>query len=525
MSKVDLAEFIKGMSLSDFIITFGHLVNTKTRKIEPWKLWRGQYKLLKQIDKCETDGCTESWYLKARQLGITTIASWRAIKLMLEMPGAQGLVISKDETSAKYLLEHRIEAAYNALPKLPGISYPKATKTATSFSLSNGSTVFSLPAAGTAGASVTLNFVILDEGALIDRNNASGGLASIYTAVEAALQHAGKTGWMMVISTAETGSYFNRKTQELLQQLRDDGTWGSSEQRLLFVPSSTHPERDSNWRRITRAKYPSEVDFLSQYPEKPEDCFLSREGKIFPQFDRSIHVREFPVSWQEARYEPRRYVAFLGFDHGFSHPSCLLYAIHDYKTDTLYIVREWYWQQVQAETIAEEIRKDILPQLPIAPSKKIADRAIFNETGIYSVARVYKDAGIIWQKSRKTRMTFSQGGAVRTTGLEDIDGTIGLMSTRLTRRTLMFDPSCRRAIKEVADWHWATNAKGETKDKPIDKDDEAPDVVRYLIAEIHDTFASSEPSHHAGAPRFSPAHRKWKAQETSNPDLDSFGLA
>lgn len=526
----ELSDFIREMGMTKFITTFGALDDPETRTTKPWKLWKGQYDLLRELETLQDEGCRETWYLKARQLGITTIAAWRSLYMMLATPGAQGLVVSKDETAAKYLLEHRLKAAYNALPRIPGIKWPKMESTATSMSLSNGSTVMSLPASGTSGASTTVNFVILDEAALIDRNNASGGLASIYRAIEPALKHAGKNAWMMVISTAETGSYFNETCQRLLEVPVQTGkrmnTWGYPNQRLLFAPSSTDPSRTTQWRVETRRKFGSEADFLSQYPERPQDCFMSREGRVFPNFDPSTHVKSFPFDDQFIRQHPSRFRSFLGFDSGFGHPSCLLYATHDMQTDTLYIRSEWYWQGVQHDDIAAEMRDDVMPTIKCPIYKKVADRAIFNETGMrITVADIFKRYGIDFQRSRKSRMTFGQGTGMRTTGLDHTDGTIGLMAIRITRRSIIFDPSCRRAIKEVMEWAWAKDNRGGVKDKPVDLHDEAPDVCRYLIAEIDGQRMTNESPIDEGAPPFSPARRRaFKTQTPTSIELDAFGL-
>lgn len=511
------------MGLTKFITTFGALDDPEARTTVPWKLWRGQYEMVKTVERLQFEGCKETWYLKARQLGVTTFAAWRALYTMLATPGAQGLVVSKDEDAAKYLLNNRLITAYNALPKIPGIRWPKMESTATTMSLSNGSIVSSLPASGTSGASMTVNFVILDEAALIDRNNSSGGLASIYRAIEPTLKHAGKNAWMMVISTAETGSYFNETAQRLLEIQRDDGTWGLPNQRLLFAPSSTDPSRTLEWRKETRAKFGSEADFLSQYPERPQDCFMSREGRVFPNFDLSIHVKRLPFDDATIRSEPGRFRNYLGYDHGFGHPSCLLLATHDFKTDTLYIRDEWYWQGVQADQIAEEMRDEILPSIRIPIYKKIADRAIFNETGMMTISQVFAKYGIDFKRGRKSRLTFTQGGQIRTSGIDAVDGTLGMMSKRITARKFMIDPKCRRAIKEVMEWSWDRNNRGTLKDKPVDINDEAPDVCRYLIAEIEGLTSEGEPQQ-TNQPSNGYRRKAFRTPIETSIDLDSFGL-
>jgi len=443
-----LSLLLQSLTLAEYISLFGTVFDKKTRKTTSFKLWPKQAKLCLLMQHSK-----ECCIPKARQLGISELSAEEMVKLATQTPNFLGLVFSKTERDAIEFLETKIRPKIVHRPSLGGtITWPEiAGESQRYIRLSNGSRILCLPASNRAGASTVADMVIFDEAGGIDLQPGVS-LSTMYRNVSPTLEKA--NGLMRMIGTSEPGSYFNQMIREIVD--------GEKPIDCFFLPASADPSRTEAWFAHTRAKFPSDTDFLSQYPETIDDFFTVREGLIYKHFDDKEggrHVKDFVPS--------RMHKIYLGYDHGFAHHAVLLEAYYDSLDDHLYIHRELSWQGVLAENIADDI-KEFLYKTNILPYKSVADSAMFAQTGVKGPIEVFKTKGLeIFQKCKKTRAA---------TGL---DASAAMLSLRLSNDKITVHPSCTLLRSEFGAWRW--DDKGL---KPVDANNDAIDALRYIIADL-----------------------------------------
>jgi hypothetical protein len=430
------------MSLREYITLFGSVFSKKTRKTTRFQLWPKQARLCDLLDISK-----ESCIPKARQLGISELTAEESVKLALQSDKMLILIFSKTERDAIEYLETKIRPKIAALPRIKGITWPTIDhESMRHIKLSNGSRIVCLPASNRAGASHVADHVVFDEAGGIDLQPGVS-LSVMYRNVSPTLEKA--DGKMRLVGTSEPGSYFNQMIREIVN--------GEKPIDCFFLPATADPSRTQEWFRRTRTKFPSDADFLSQYPETLDDFFVVREGLIYPQFDPKeggLHVREFEA--------PPRANYYISYDHGYRHPAVLLELYHDTLSDVIYVRRETVWKETHAEHIADDI-KGIINERNARPYKMIADSAIFAETGVKGVIEVWKERGLEgFKKSIKHR---AKSG---------LDASAADISHRLTDGRIVIHPDCHNLIQELQQWHWDANLKGE---KPIDSFNDSIDCL------------------------------------------------
>jgi len=480
--KKSLQAYLQGLSLDGYIRLFGSVFNRETHRTVRFKLWPKQLKLARLLNTSKI-----TLIPKARQLGISEIAGEEAVKYALQYSRALILIFSKTDRDAQEFLETKIKPKIQALPKIKGIEWPRIMgESQKHVRLSNGSRIVSLPASNRAGASMVADMIIFDEAGGIDLNPGVS-FATMYRNVKPVIEKAGEKGRMRIIGTSEAGSHYN----EMVKDVRD----GVKTLDCFFLPADADPNRTMEWLAHERQNYPSDVDFLSQYPMTLSDFFIVREGLIFPHFDPTEggeHVMDFGVDGSMPLY----YV----YDHGYRHPSVYLEAYHDPRTDTLYINNEWYWNDTRAEIIAEDI-KEIENKIARRPYKRIADSAIFAQTGTMGVSEIFRRRKLEFTKSNK------YGGKAI------MDGSGAILSERFTHNRIVIHPRCVNLIQELSTWRWDEKKKVDT---PVDIGDDGIDCVRYICAELDTPAPDRKPVEKARGyrtkmkPRAKKGSRQWQ---------------
>lgn len=223
--------------------------------------------------------------LKARQIGasvwLRAYAAWRA--------WAHGWAVgyySRGQAEAIAWLDG-VEAILRELPASWGV---RTRRRGELLEVGEGS-VRAHPSTASAGIGYTYQLVIADEAAHHEYGAAN------YDNYAPTLSAGGQ---YICLSTADPAlgpaGWFHGMWQQA-----SDGTLPYS---AVFLPWSSRPGRDAAWYAAERARYQEERAFSANYPERPSDAFLGREGLVYPMADEARHCRPAPVPWEacEARY-------------------------------------------------------------------------------------------------------------------------------------------------------------------------------------------------------------------------------
>ena len=220
---------------------------------------------------------------------------------------------------------------------------------------------------------------------------------------------------------------------------------------------------------ITTNTFDNEVNLPEDYipnlkllPKRLQDRHLygtddDAEGLVFDEFNYGRHVID-PIEL------PRDWCKGFGLDHGFRNPTAVLWYAVDYD-GTIIIYDEHYEKEKPISYHAKEILKRGF-------EGGISDPSVFNKTyskgeTIYSIADEYRDEGVILRPAYRSAEDAS---------IQRVNEYFRTDSLKITR-------NCVNAIREYQNWKWtAPRIDRNDKEEPIDKDNHACDVTKYIIA-------------------------------------------
>jgi hypothetical protein len=222
--------------------------------------------------------------LKARQLGLTTIAMGYALWMLLFRPGSNIVLVSKNQSTADKALE-LLDFMYQFLPDSVKARGPQPENQAAkhhSYRFADGmvSQISSYAATKTVAAGQTASLVIWDEAALAEYQE--DVLRTLLPTTDAG-------GSMIVFSTARGGH--NR-----FAQLFRDAERGENEFKPLFFPWSVSelvsPEDYESKRRALKSE---PWLFYAEYPSSVDEAFRQSGRSRFPALPPEEEAEVFPL--------------------------------------------------------------------------------------------------------------------------------------------------------------------------------------------------------------------------------------
>lgn len=225
--------------------------------------------------------------LKARQIGMTTLAVAHAFYDAFFSDNKPWLLVSKNEKGAIKMLD-RLTYAYDRLPAWLKRRGPKeVSRTQTAIVWDNGSRIEAVPSVASTGRGDSVFGAILDEFAFMDYPN------EVFAAIEPLVY-----GKLIVISTAN--GMGNRFYDIWVDSQRSDSVWHS-----MFFPWDVVPSRDEDWyRRKKLSMRGQEWHFYQEYPSTPQEAF-SKSGRVaFSQeLLEYLDIREPEQYWSWSQEE------------------------------------------------------------------------------------------------------------------------------------------------------------------------------------------------------------------------------
>jgi len=444
-----VGDMIKEMTLASFIETFLYLWDAETNTYEPWKLWP------RQVASCELlDNGRLIFWPKARQVGGSQIAAAYAVKVALQSPNSEVVIVSKNEKKAKYFFKKRVLPLLKSLPGkgiihgIKGFNWGDWKDGASGAVFTNGSTIDCVPTEDDAARGNTSRLIVMDEAGTMQHAD------EIWKATSPAIdQH--PEGQIVVISNSKAGSWFNN----MLRKVYESKVKGID---MHFMNVWTDPKRTKEWAEERRTQFDNDVDFWVEYPETIEQMFLKREGYAYPTFDSQEdgrHVYQFDPDWGMR--------LMYGYDHGFDHFAVFLLALYDQFHDHLYIFDEMYVSQKDTFEVCQLIKDKITywqeRGMPQKAWRRIADRSVFAERGQKSVADLIRTY---------TQLTFVKSHSY------DEEGSTNMLRTRFTNNQISIHPRCYDLIRQTRDLMYLPTGKIS------DKDNDGPDILRYFCADL-----------------------------------------
>jgi len=231
--------------------------------------------------------------LKARQLGLTTLAMAYGFWMMMFRPGSNIVLVSRSQTAANSALEI-VNFMYNFLPQWvkdrgPRLESEAATHQSYKFSTGMVSKITSYAATGTVAAGQTATLVLWDEAALAEYQE--DALRTLLPTTDAG-------GSMVIFSTARGGhNAFARLYREADEGLSDFKTvfhpWHVSRFMNPLVSEgkidTTH--YDSKKRTMSREPW----RFYAEYPSSAEESFRQSGRSRFANLPEAEEFFPFPL--------------------------------------------------------------------------------------------------------------------------------------------------------------------------------------------------------------------------------------
>ena len=220
-------EFVKCATDPVYFMKKYYMIQHPQRGRQYFDLYPFQEKVLTLFQKHN-----DSIINKSRQLGISTLVSAYALWMMMFQKDKNILVIATKQETAKNMVT-KVRFAYNNLPDWMKQLTKSTSNNALSLTLTNGSQIKAVSAAGDAGRSEAVSLLVIDEAAFIDN------IETIYTAAKLTLATGG--GCIALSTPNGVGNWFHATYSKAQKQ--------ENSFLPISLPWSVHPERDIAWRR------------------------------------------------------------------------------------------------------------------------------------------------------------------------------------------------------------------------------------------------------------------------------------
>jgi len=466
-SGVTLPQMLEQLSTSSFIQMFLHI--KYQGKKHKWRPHPEQDKMLNAMDEAFTHKNATFWLLKARQAAGTSMVAARLIKKAMAIDDYQILVMSKSGDQAEKFLKDRIlktlDWLYEFAPQ-EVYHWPNYKATRTKIKFSNGAVIEAINSSLHAGRGDTVDEVVLDEAAAGEFRY---HFDEIWGSITGGTEHSAQ-GFKTVLSTAEPGTTFNSKSKEFYNEPKK-GIY------FYFMGRYAIPEemRTDEWWQQRVAEL-GQVRATLEYPMSVEDCFVTNEGYVFPQFEkpegRHVNIKTIDVG----------HIFGTTYDHGRTkeHPAVMWYWLFNKYEDHLYVFKEHFWFEPQGGVpeICGDINKDMFELraegMP-KPKMNVADTAITNNDGRQSIRDIiHAKTGIYFNPAQK----------------HDEKQSLDHLITRINENRITFHPSCKHSIRQYGDLRWSL--KTDKYGKAEDLDNDSVDVGRYCDADLRLHFPKKE---------------------------------
>ena len=217
--------------------------------------------------------------------------------------------------------------------------------------------------------------------------------------------------------------------------------------------TAENPHVDPKEIEEARLTMPEDV-FAEQFMGE----FITKTGRVYPEFSRSTHVTEFDIAKL-----PIGTRFFRCFDFGYTNPTAVLFCALT-REDVLYVYDEFYQRERTTNEIIEEVKR------------KSRDRMFEQSYADPSAAREINDL-------RSSGISVTKAPNNLTWGINAIRER--LMPAKNKEFRLIVHPKCQKLIFEFEHYKYPEQTSEVTlQENPIKAHDHALDALRYLVSSL-----------------------------------------
>lgn len=250
----------------------------------------------------------------------------------------------------------------------------------------------------------------------------------------------------------------------------------------------------------------------SERMSRKSGLFVHFAGKIFPQFDRDVHVIPYePIPGLEHSdkhpeapgFEPEPSVPiYVGIDPGIDHPTAIVWAWVDTQ-DRMVVFKTIKVSDSTVGQIATMIAT-INEEYGIHPHFYVIDPSAKNRNQV---------------TGRNLQMEFADHGLVPMLGQNDRRAGINRMRERLETDRLLVMADCEDLVEEFEEYRWKkannTDEASQGREEPIKVNDDLLDALRYIVMARPHSATEDPPEEHI--PPMARAFRQQLARLSKRP--------
>jgi phage terminase large subunit len=211
------------------------------------------------------------------------------------------------------------------------------------------------------------------------------------------------------------------------------------------------------------------------------------EGLVYPQYDPSVHI----LQHQDALEYFRECQDFTdlsiveAYDHGIASPACYGFGFVD-PFGNIILLDGLYQKELTVSALSREI-KAIRKKYDFEPDDEhriLADPAVFKRTSGSSktvgttTAGLFKENGIRMERGNNDILN----GIAKVQSYLELDEKHLHPITQIPNAPYLFvSTNCPWWDHEIVDYYWKKDQAGEYEDTPMDRNDHAMDMTKYLL--------------------------------------------
>jgi hypothetical protein len=219
--------------------------------------------------------------------------------------------------------------------------------------------------------------------------------------------------------------------------------------------------------------------------------WVAFEGTVYDEFDDNLHVvphsfiEQHVNAFTQEGYEP---ALLEGYDLGITEPSCYLLGITDPDGIT-YLVDGFYERNMGVEqqaALIHQARETYAPRMDMSTQYVWGDPQAAKRTSMAmatvgdSVFEMFRKQGIHMQRANNNIMN----------GILKVKARLYVRQTMLNPFTqgygcpmVFFSDRLSFLRNEIISYRWRRGRQDQSEDKPVDADNHAMDVLRYMFTE------------------------------------------